>query len=306
MELKEVDPWEVTISKLNERQVGESDPEFVQNVKKLGVIQPPIVRTLNGQGTESRMGAKYGAVVGGRRVDAAQEADLDSIPVVVMDEWDDGEALSASIAENIDAFRRDVSRQDRAVAIQRLMELEDLAQKEVAERLGVVPKTISDWLEYTRDEWEGTSIDPTFQPASDESDRKKSTVQTDEENIERKLYTSPDVGNLSTKTIQKVRRMTGGGEEGERILQKVADAGLGDSSMEEVNQRVNRGQDIEEAIQQVKQERESDSGITVHTRVVFTGRHAEAIERAAKDRGASDEQIVRVAVESFLQDKGYL
>ena len=307
MELKEIDPWDVTVSDLNERQVGESDPEFVENVREMGLIQPPIVRTLNGEGVDARIGAEYAAVVGGRRVDAAQQADLDIIPVVVMDEWDDGEALAASISENIDAFRKDVSRQDRAVAIQRLMELEGLLQREVAERLGVVQKTVSDWLEYTRDEWEGTSIDPTFQPAPDESDRTEGSVQpVDGDEGKHELHLNQDVEDLSTKTVQKVRRMTGGGEEGERILQEVAESGLGDASMEEVNQRVNRGQDVEEAIQQVKQGQNNEGGISVHTRVVFTGRHAEAIENAAKDRGASDDQIVRVAVENWLDREGYL
>ena len=305
MELKEIDPWDVTVSDLNERQVGESDPEFVENVREMGLIQPPIVRTLNGEGVDARMGAEYAAVVGGRRVDAAQQADLDTVPVVVMDEWDDGEALAASISENIDAFRRDVSRQDRAVAIQQLMELEDLNPPAVAERLGVASNTVRDWLEYTREEWEGTSVDPTFQPAPDEAESMQSSVQTSGESA-RTRDSVQTAENLSTGTVQKVRRMTGGGEEGEHVLQEVAESGLGETSMEEVEQRVNRGENVEEAIQQVKQEQNNEGGISVHTRVVFTGRHAEAIENAAKDRGASDDQIVRVAVENWLDREGYL
>jgi len=306
MELKEVDPWEVTISGFNERQVEETDSEFVENVREMGLIQPPIVRTLNGEGTEARMGANYAAVVGGRRVGAAQEADLDSIPVVVMDEWDDGEALAASIAENIDAFRQDVSRQDRAVAIQRLMELEGLNPPSVAERLGVAPDTVRSWLEYTREEWEGTSVDPTFKPADNTSERTPSSIQDPDNESGRTEGTVQTVKGVSTETVSKVRRMTGGGEEGERVLEKVADAGLGETTMEEVEQLVTRGQDVEEAIEQVKQEQNNDGGISVHTRVVFTGRHAEAIEHAAKDRGASDDQIVRVAVEEWLEREGYI
>jgi len=302
MELKEVDPWEVTVSELNERQVGESDPELVKNVEKMGLIQPPIVRTLDGEGTEARMGAKYAAVIGGRRVDAAQEADLDSIPVVMMDEWNDGEALAASITENIDAFRQEVSKQDRAVALQRLMELNNWTQQDAAEELGVGNMTISNWLEPLKWE-EGTSINPEYEVEEED------TVNIDaevEDTAGSKLNTDVDLSNVATDTIQQIRRMTGGGKEGEQLVQKVEKEGLSQHDIREMKRRVDRGESPEDAIEQVATEKSKKGEIRVQAEVTFTGDYAQAIDTAARDRGASENQIVHAAVEEWLERKGYI
>jgi len=302
MELKEVDPWEVTVSELNERQVGESDPELVKNVEKMGLIQPPIVRTLDGEGTEARMGAKYAAVIGGRRVDAAQEADLDSIPVVVMDEWNDGEALAASITENIDAFRQEVSKQDRAVALQRLMELNNWTQQDAAEELGVGNMTISNWLEPLKWE-EGTSINPEYEVEEEDTANIDAEV---EDTAGSKLNTDVDLSNVATDTIQQIRRMTGGGKEGEQLVQKVEKEGLSQHDIREMKRRVDRGESPEDAIEQVATEKSKKGEIRVQAEVTFTGDYAQAIDTAARDRGASENQIVHAAVEEWLEREGYI
>jgi ParB/RepB/Spo0J family partition protein len=305
MELKEIDPWEVTVSELNERQVEETDSEFVENVRQMGLIQPPIVRTLNGEGPEARMGAKYAAVVGGRRVGAAQEADLESIPVVVMDEWDDGDALAASISENIESFRRDVSDDDRAIALQRLKDLNEWTFAELADHLGVSDRRVRDWLEPARDEWEGTS----FHADVKSDEKNKDSFQTDigriEDSSEKEVTRNTSSGSRVKKQTL-VRQITGGGEEGEQVMQKVAKEGLSLHDTEELKQRVERGQDVDTAIQDIKESKEPEGEIKVSTRVVFTGDYAEAIETAAKDRGASDEEVVQVAVERWLEQEDYV
>jgi len=305
MELKEVDPWEVTVSELNERQVEETDSEFVENVREMGLIQPPIVRSLNGEGTEARMGAKYAAVVGGRRVGAAQEAELDLIPVVVMDEWDDGDALAASISENIESFRRNVSDDDRAIALQRLKDINDWTYTELAEHLGVSDQRVRDWLEPARDEWEGTSFHAEVESDEEDDGSFQTDIESKEANLEKEVTRNTGSGSRVKKQTL-VRQMTGGGKEGEQVMQKVAKEGLSLHDTEELKQRVDRGQDVDTAIREIKKSKEPEGEIKVSTRVVFTGDYAEAIETAAKDRGASDEEVVRVAVERWLEMEGYL
>lgn len=296
MELKKVDPNEVTVSEFNERQVGESDPEFVENVKKMGLVQPPIVRSLDGDSADARMGARYGAVIGGRRVGAAQEAGLDEIPVVVMDEWDDGEALAASITENIDAFRNDVDPEDRARALGRLKRLNEWSNSDLADEIGVARTTLQKWLEPL--EWETDSFE--------------AEVEGNEMTGSGQLLTKEVDEKPSLDTMQQVRWMAG--DEKEKVLETVQQEDLSEIDVREARERVDRG-DAEtpmEAVKQVAQEKKerqeakTNGSVTVHTRTTFTGDYAEGIDAAAKDRGASKDQVVRTAVVTWLEGEGYL
>jgi len=132
-------------------------------------------------------------VVGQRRTLAAQGAGLDEIPVVVMD-FDDGDALEASITENVEAFNEDVSRKDRAFAIQRLKDMKGWNNRQVADSLGVHQRVVIDWLEYTRDEWAGTIVDPELDAEEIEN----------EENLE----ISKKVDDLNPDVVKKVRNIT--------------------------------------------------------------------------------------------------
>lgn len=290
MELKEVDPGMIEVDKANERQAGSADREFIENVKQTGVIQPPIVRGLDGDGVAEAMGAEYSVVVGGRRVDAAAMADLDTIPVLVVD-WDDGEALVSSIIENIDAFRKEVNEDSRALAAQRAMELNGWNRTELAEALGVSPTWVRQWLEPLHSDWEDTEF---HAKAERDDDPPGEQTQTTEQ---------PRI-----KKQKMVRSFTGGGGEGERVMKRIQEEGLSLHDVEEVKQSVDRGKDVDEAIEEVKQEatEKREGGIKVSTRVVFTGDYATAVQRAATDRSASDEQIVRTAVTQWLESEGYL
>lgn len=295
MELREVDPSLIVVDKMNERQGGTADEEFVDNVRATGIIQPPLVRPLDGRGLSETMGAEFSCVVGGRRVDAATQAELATIPVIVMP-WDDDEALLASITENIDAFREDVDIEDRAVALERLMDLKDWEHKtEAAEGLGVDRTTIYQWLEPIHPDWQDTSIDLDV-PAG-----------TEEEAEERAKKVTP-------KKMQEARRLTGGGEVGEKVLELVRERGASHEDLREARKRMDTGQaeTTIEAVEQVieqreeRQEAKTNGEIIVHTRTTFTGDYASAIKRAAEDRSASDDQIVRTAVSQWLEEEGYL
>lgn len=292
MEFKQVDPNELEIDPINERKEGvdpdqvdqeyiDSDGEFdslVDSVSEQGIIQPPLVREVEG---------KLRVIVGQRRTLAAQTAGLGSIPVVVVD-WDDSAAISASITENIDSFKKSVSRTDRAAAVERLKEINDWTDREVAEHLGVHHNQIGEWLERTRDEWENTSVH--VDNAPDTSSEKRETIDS-----------------VDDKSVRAIRSATGGGEEGEEVLKEVASKDLSQSDVLELRKRVDRGEDIDEVVDEIAAEKEDREGsMRVNTNTTFSGDYAQALKEAAKDRGTSEDQVVRTAIEEYLTEEGYL
>jgi len=175
----------------------------------------------------------------------------------------------------------------------------------LAEHLGVSDQRVRDWLEPARDEWEGTSFHAEVESDEEDDGSFQTDIESKEANLEKEVTRNTGSGSRVKKQTL-VRQMTGGGKEGEQVMQKVAKEGLSLHDTEELKQRVDRGQDVDTAIREIKKSKEPEGEIKVSTRVVFTGDYAEAIETAAKDRGASDEEVVRVAVERWLEMEGYL
>ncbi len=85
--------------------------ELVESVKEKGILQPILVRPLDGE--------KFEIVAGERRWRAAQAAGLHDVPIVVR-ELKDGEALEIAIIENVQ--REDLSPVEEARGYQRLMD----------------------------------------------------------------------------------------------------------------------------------------------------------------------------------------
>ncbi len=163
MPVEEVDPEIVEISDLNERQSEVDVSDLVDSIEDEGIIQPPLVRQTEDGG--------YEAFIGQRRLLAAQEVGLDEVLVIVAD-YDDRDALKASITENINLFSDDVTSTDRARALDELWSLMGgegfPSSTELAEELSVPESTVRTWLEPLREEWRNTDVDPT--PEEDGSD----------------------------------------------------------------------------------------------------------------------------------------
>lgn len=301
MDVKEVSPNELEIDPTNERRENispenfdpeEEDESLVDSIREQGVIQPPVVREDNGT---------LKVVVGQRRTLAAQTAGIDRIPVVVMD-YDDQEAIAASITENVDAFKKSVSRSDRAAAVQRLMDMNDWTIAEVADYLGVGTATIDDWLERTREEWEGTNVHV------DKTDEDSTETQTEVESTnEGSTEIETEFDEVDDKSVAAIRRVTGGGEEGEQMVQKVAENNLSQSQVLEATKRARRGEDLDQVVNEIAQERQERQGeIRVNVSVTFTGDYGEALREAARDMGTSEERVVRGAIEQYLEEEEYL
>ncbi|MEL6099715.1 MAG: ParB/RepB/Spo0J family partition protein [Pseudomonadota bacterium] len=98
--------------------------DLTRSVRERGVIQPLIVRPLDGG---------YQIVAGERRWRAAQRAQLHSLPVIVKD-FSDTEVLEVAIIENIQ--RADLNPIEEAAGYKQLMDRFGHTQEKLAEVLG--------------------------------------------------------------------------------------------------------------------------------------------------------------------------
>jgi ParB/RepB/Spo0J family partition protein len=310
MDVIEIDPNELEVDELNERteNVGphKDKTSLEDSIREQGVIEPPVVRQDNGS---------YKVVVGQRRTLAAQGAGVDKIPVVVAD-WDDAESLTATITENVDAFRKSVSRSDRAAAVQKLMDVTDWSRSEVAEKLGIHRGTLDEWLERTKEEWKDTDVHvetPDKRSKSQSSvsvgslgdASQEETTSVDLSDDSQQEYTAA-VDKVDDKSLAAIRRATGGGEEGERLVKKVAESDASQRDILEAEQRAKRGEDFENALDEIVSQKPNKGEIRVRTQVTFTGNYAEGLRELAKERGTSEDEVVRQAIKEHLTNEGYL
>jgi ParB family chromosome partitioning protein len=98
--------------------------EMVDSIKERGIIQPLIVRLVNG---------KYELIAGERRWRASAEAGLETLPVIVR-EASNRDVLELALIENLQ--RADLSPIEEAEAYARLMKEFTLTQEQVAQQVG--------------------------------------------------------------------------------------------------------------------------------------------------------------------------
>lgn len=97
----------------NPRRNVDADPEMVDTMKSLGVLEPLVV-------TKSRANG-YVVIAGHRRLAAAKAAGLDEVPCVVHDDLDDRTRAEMMLVENLQ--REDLTPLEEAAAYQRLIDL---------------------------------------------------------------------------------------------------------------------------------------------------------------------------------------
>ncbi len=108
--------------------------QLVSSIRDSGVIQPIVVR---------RKGDRYELICGERRLLAAREAGLGTIPAIVR-EASEQEALELALIENLQ--REDLNPLEEARAYLQLVEEFNLTQEEIAERAGRDRSTVANSL----------------------------------------------------------------------------------------------------------------------------------------------------------------
>ena len=101
------------------------------SVKSHGILQPLVVR---------HVGDHYQLVAGERRLRAAQEAGLKSVPIRVVD-FNDQQAYEATLVENIQ--RSDLNPIEKALGFKDYLDRFSLNHEQLAQRLGLARSTIT-------------------------------------------------------------------------------------------------------------------------------------------------------------------
>jgi ParB family chromosome partitioning protein len=116
----------------------ESLQTLASSVRELGVLQPIIVRPVEG---ESNL---YELIAGERRWRAAGLAGLEVVPVLVQDDVNDRLSLEQAVVENL--HRVDLHPLEEAAAYQQLIDEFDLTHEQVAQRVGKSRANITNTL----------------------------------------------------------------------------------------------------------------------------------------------------------------
>lgn len=106
---------------------------LAESISSQGILQPLVVR---------KQGTKFQLIAGERRLRAAMEAGLKSVPVVVR-QADDQQMLALALVENIQ--RRDLGPVEKAEAFRRLSEDFGLTQEEMGRKVGMDRSTVANF-----------------------------------------------------------------------------------------------------------------------------------------------------------------
>ncbi len=109
--------------------------ELARTIHTHGVIQPIVVRKLNND--------RYEIIAGERRYRAMKSLNWTEVPAIIR-EMNDKETASVALIENLQ--REELTSIEEAQAYQRLLELHELTQEALAQRLGKGQSTIANKL----------------------------------------------------------------------------------------------------------------------------------------------------------------
>ena len=136
---KEIDIKQIRPSKLNPRlEVNiERLNELAASIREVGLLEPIIVRPVNGE---------FEVVVGERRYRACQQAGFEKVPSIVR-EYTDDEVVQLNLIENVQ--REELSAIEKGKVCKYLLEEcpdKYPSQRAIAEKIGVSPEAVSTWL----------------------------------------------------------------------------------------------------------------------------------------------------------------
>lgn len=106
--------------------------ELAQTIEAHGMIQPIVVRKLDEE--------RFELIAGERRWRAVQKLNWEKVPAIIRD-MNDTETASVALIENLQ--REELTVIEEAAAYQRLLELQQLTQEALAQRLGKSQSTIA-------------------------------------------------------------------------------------------------------------------------------------------------------------------
>lgn len=116
--------------------------ELAASIKSAGVVQPVVLRQINGAG----LSRKYEMIAGERRWRAAQLAGLKTIPALVR-KITEAQGAEWALIENLQ--RADLTSMERAEAIRKLCQHFELTHQQAADKLGMERSTVANLIRLT-------------------------------------------------------------------------------------------------------------------------------------------------------------
>src|ERR1700728_93578 len=116
----------------------EAMSSLAASIRELGVLQPILVREIDGEEDT------YELIAGERRWRAARRAGLQTIPVLVQPDTGDVTSLEQALVENL--HREDLNALEEAAAYQQLIDEFGLTHEQVATRMGKGRATVTNTL----------------------------------------------------------------------------------------------------------------------------------------------------------------
>ncbi len=181
--------------------------ELADSIRANGVIQPIVVRP---------SGSGYELIAGERRIRAAKEAGLETIPALVRQATDE-QLLELALVENI--HRSDLNPIERAKAYQKYLHVFSLTQVEAAERLGENRSVIANYIRLIDlpDEIKKMLV------AGDLSmGHARAILALPTDDLRRKLANRAMAGRLSVREVERLVRLylQGGVDSGKKVKHK--------------------------------------------------------------------------------------
>ena len=247
---------------ISESNVRKTDPEkgieeLAKSIEKIGLQQPILV---------FKKGDRYELIIGQRRYLAFKKLGRKDIPALITDVKDKTEATIASFSENI--HRLDLRYRDKMdVSVTLFNKLGSI--DEVANRLGVTPQTVRNYLGYT--------IVP--EPAKKMVDEGRFSAST-AIRIARNIPDEELAVKIAERIIEEPRS-----EDRRNII---------DAARENPDKKLG---EIAKIAGKMKFRK-----ITIH----LTPRVAEALEKAVREYGSNSKDIAVEAMEVWLKTKGFL
>ncbi|MCD7035288.1 nucleoid occlusion protein [Metabacillus sp. GX 13764] len=135
-EVKQIPVHDIIPNRFQPRTIfaDEKIEELAMTIRTHGIIQPIVVREADGQ---------FELIAGERRWRAVQKLEWETIPALVKD-FSDTETASVALIENLQ--REELSAIEEALAYAKLLELHQLTQEALAQRLGKGQSTVANKL----------------------------------------------------------------------------------------------------------------------------------------------------------------
>ena len=284
--MSELETTKLFVGESNVRKSVGDITELKLSIEEKGILEPLVVRPVKN---------RFEIVVGSRRYEAAKALGLRKIPAIIKP-MNDTEALSLSLVENIQ--RSDLELEEEAEGVLKLMKLDPKRfanAKSVAKVLGRSESAIRELLDAYELTFKlregGMKIRAARAPPEEQRQRAEAIPIKHTELVARALK-STEVKKLPAREFER----------------KVPEIVRAIAPLPEVDARkvVDRFKMFpEKPIQTIKEEAlAKQTGVAV--KVYFAPRVARALNQAAEERGISEEELVSIAVEEWLVQKGYV